>query len=468
MIKPGYEQYRTISKEQFQYVPLFCEKLGDRATPISLSEKFRNRTPFVLLESADRGEIWGRYSFLIFDVDEVWEIWEFGDLISFLEKTFPQVRVFPGLPVPFVGGAVGFLSYDAVKTWEHTVPKREIEFPLGYFVKARRFIYFDHLKHLIGIVYLARAEDREDFERGKEWIKKQEEEINREEKIDVENDFFQIRRPIESNFSQQQFMKSVTKVIQLIEEGHASQVVISQRFSTEFAGDPFRPYRFLRSLNPSPYLFYLDGGSFQIVGSSPEMLVKLQGSTIFTKPIAGTRKRREDLAEEEIIQDLMSDEKERAEHTMLLDLGRNDLGRVCTPGTVKVEEMMAVERYSHVFHIVSTVSGQLSLGTTSWRALQACFPAGTVSGAPKVRAMEIIEEIEPQSRGPYAGSLGYLSFDGNMDMCIVIRSLFFQQGKVSVQAGAGIVYDSIPENEYQETKSKAEALLLALKMSQGE
>ncbi|MGC8778610.1 MAG: anthranilate synthase component I family protein, partial [Candidatus Caldatribacteriaceae bacterium] len=258
----------------------------------------------------------------------------------------------------------------------------------------------------------------------------------------------------------------VRYIIRLIEEGHASQVVISQRFTVPYEGDPFLAYRFLRSLNPSPYLFYLRASSFTLFGSSPEMLVKLEGGTVFTRPIAGTRKRVPGMEEGQIIAELLADEKENAEHVMLLDLGRNDLGRVAVPGTVRVEEFMKVERYSHVFHLVSTVSGRAKAGLTPWQVLKACFPAGTVSGAPKVRAMQIIEEVEPVARGPYAGALGYVSLQGNMDTCILIRSIFCKGGEARIQAGAGIVSDSVPEREYEETRSKAEALLLALKSAE--
>ncbi|MEI6156944.1 MAG: anthranilate synthase component I family protein, partial [Atribacterota bacterium] len=277
---------------------------------------------------------------------------------------------------------------------------------------------------------------------------------------------FSLQHQVTSNFSQEEFMEGVQKIKDLIENGHASQVVLSQRFSVPFEGDPFLPYRYLRSLNPSPYLFFLDAGDFQMAGSSPEMLVKLEGKKLTTKPIAGTRRRIPGIPEKDIMEDLLGDEKENAEHVMLLDLGRNDIGRVCKPGTVVVEKFMTIERYSHVFHIVSQVSGEIQEFYNPWRALQACFPAGTVSGAPKVRAMQIIDELEPVSRGPYAGALGYVGINGSMDTCIVIRSIFFKDGMASVQAGAGIVYDSIPASEYEETQSKAEALLCALQMAE--
>ncbi len=453
---------------QYDYVPLYAVCLADRLTPVVLFEHLRERSPVFLLESAERGETWGRYSFLIGDVEDEEYFFEFTDLITALERRYPSVSVYPSLPLPFLGGAVGFLSYDAVKTWERTVPKKAMDFPLAYFATVRRFLFFDHLKHLLGAVYVARAGDEEDFRRGVMWIREVMGKV-REGSIALKRQGkFCLRGTIHSNFTKEAFEQAVRRVIELIEEGHASQVVISQRFTVPYEGDPFQAYRILRSLNPSPYLFYFETPNFTLLGSSPEMMVKVEGRKVLTRPIAGTRRRLQGVPEEEIIQDLLGDEKENAEHVMLLDLGRNDLGRVCELGTVQVEEYMKIERYSHVFHIVSTVSGTLRRDMTPWRALQACFPAGTVSGAPKVRAMQIIEEIEPESRGPYAGALGYVSFQGNMDTCIVIRSIFFKDGIARVQAGAGVVYDSVPEREYEETRSKAEALLLALQLAEKE
>jgi anthranilate synthase component 1 len=453
--------------EKYEYVPLYAERLADRLTPVVVLECFREKTPLFLLESAERGETWGRYSFLIFDVEEEEYFFDFIDLVAFLERKYPRFFVHPVPDLPFLGGAVGFLSYDAVKTWERTVPRKALDFPLAYFATVRRFLFFDHLRHRLGAVYVARGGDEEDFSRGLTWIR---EVMGRVEHpwIIRKEEKFRLLGDVQSNFTREAFEAAVHRVIELIEEGHASQVVISQRFSVPYMGDPFRAYRFLRSLNPSPYLFYFETPSFTLLGSSPEMMVKVEGRKVTTRPIAGTRRRLAHVPEEDIIRDLLEDEKENAEHVMLLDLGRNDLGRVCELGSVQVEEYMKIERYSHVFHIVSTVSGVLREDMTPWRALQACFPAGTVSGAPKVRAMQIIEEIEPESRGPYAGALGYVSFQGNMDTCIVIRSIFCKDGIARVQAGAGIVYDSVPEREYEETRSKAEALLLALQLAEKE
>ncbi len=465
-LKPSYEEFREGARKGYGYVPLYREILGDRVTPISLAETFSDYVPLFLLESAEKGETWGRYSFLIFDVDEEIVMEGFQDVIGSLERRFPPSSVYPSLDLPFLGGAVGFLSYDTVKTWETTVPWREVDFPLAYFVRARRFIYVDHLKHRVGIVYVARTGDRGEYERAVEWIDRVCARIEKNVVTRSPGEEFSLGDSVRSNFTSSSFQEAVCAVQKLIEEGHASQVVISQRFTVPYQGNPFLSYRFLRSLNPSPYLFYLKTSSFVMLGSSPEMLVKLEGGKVFTKPIAGTRRRIPGIDERAVIEELLADEKENAEHVMLLDLGRNDLGRVCELGTVCVEEFMKVERYSHVFHIVSTVSGKVRKDITPWRVLQACFPAGTVSGAPKVRAMQIIEEIEPVARGPYAGALGYVSFQGNVDTCILIRSIFFAKGEARIQAGAGIVYDSLPEREYEETKSKAEALLLALQSAE--
>ena len=463
-IYPDIKTFLSLSHVGFEYIPVYQELLEDRLTPVSLYECFRDRKPAILLESADRGEVWGRYSFLIIDPEEELRFGFRYDLISYLEEKYPQKSVYPQPELPFLGGAVGFFCYDAVKTWEKTVPIKPLDYPLAYFITARRFLYFDNLRHTVGALCMVPAGKIELYHKAREWIGEVFRQLEKDYSLSEES--FELKGEMTSNFSREEFMVGVEQIKKLIEEGHASQVVLSQRFSAPFEGDPFIPYRCLRSLNPSPYLFFLDAGDFQMAGSSPEMLVKLNNGKLTTKPIAGTRKRSPDRTETDIIHDLLTDEKENAEHVMLLDLGRNDLGRTCQPGTVQVEEFMNVERYSHVFHIVSQVSGQIQEVCSPWKALQACFPAGTVSGAPKVRAMQIIETMEPDARGPYAGALGYVGVNGGMDTCIVIRSLFFKGGVVSVQAGAGIVYDSIPANEYEETKSKAEALLRALKMAE--
>jgi len=459
------DTFMSLSQDGYDSIPIYREKLLDRLTPISLFESFRDYKPVLLLESAERGEVWGRFSFLIIDPEEEIRISLKDNLINSLEEKYPQKRIYPQPEIPFLGGAVGFLSYDAVKTWEKTVPQKPLDYPFAYFLTVHRFLYIDHLRHTVGAVQVVPTGRNESYLQAKTWMNDIFNSL--EEKRDNVNTSFQLKGEIQSNFSQKDFLGAVEQVKKLIEEGHVSQTVISQKFSAPFQGDPFLAYRCLRSLNPSPYMFYLDAGDFQIAGSSPEMLVKLDKGKLTTKPIAGTRKRSQLRPEAEIVQELLNDEKENAEHIMLLDLGRNDIGKICLPGTVQVEEFMNVERYSHVYHIVSQVSGRMKDNCSPWKALQACFPAGTVSGAPKVRAMQIIESLEPCARGPYAGTLGYVGDNGNMDTCIVIRSLFFKDGVASVQAGAGIVYDSDPVNEYEETRNKAEALIRALKMAEG-
>ncbi|MHB8174091.1 MAG: anthranilate synthase component I family protein, partial [Nitrospirota bacterium] len=272
---------------------------------------------------------------------------------------------------------------------------------------------------------------------------------------------------LKSSFTKNNFEKAVRKAKEYIKAGDIFQVVLSQRFEERAKLDPFDVYRALRVINPSPYMFYLNCGSFVLSGSSPEVMVRVEGSRIDLRPIAGTRKRGATEEEDDLlIKDLLADPKERAEHIMLVDLGRNDVGRVSKPGQVAVNELMVVEKYSHVMHIVSNIRGELNGGMDSYDVMKACFPAGTVSGAPKIRAMQIIEELEPTRRGPYAGAVGYFSFTGNMDTCITIRTLLFKDGKVYVQAGAGLVADSVPETEYLESVSKAAAMMKALEMAE--
>jgi len=281
------------------------------------------------------------------------------------------------------------------------------------------------------------------------------------------------RRPLNfssaltSNFTREEFESRVARIKEYITAGEAIQVVLSQRLAKPIDLPPFEIYRTLRTINPSPYMFYLDFNDFQIIGTSPEMLVRVEDGVVMTRPLAGTRPRGKTVEEDALLEkELRSDEKERAEHIMLVDLGRNDIGRVSQPGTVEVSDLMGVERYSHVMHLVTHVQGRLRPGLTAFDALRACFPAGTVSGAPKVRAMEIIAEMEGEKRGPYAGAVGYFSFSGNMDMAIAIRTMVVNKGIAYVQAGGGIVYDSIPHREYEESMNKAQALLKAIEQTE--
>jgi anthranilate synthase component 1 len=331
-------------------------------------------------------------------------------------------------------------------------------------------LIFDNLKHSITIVTTVDVDSKRKTE------KLYKEAVNRIDKTlhlisehplnDTKISTRNFQPQFSSNTSKREFSESVEKIVEAIHEGEAIQVVYSQRIESPFSGNPFDLYRVLRQVNPSPYLFYLNMPDCVLIGASPELLVKVENGLIDLRPIAGTRPRGKDAEEEERLEaDLLADEKERAEHVMLVDLGRNDLGRVSAPGTVEVTEMMTIERYSHVIHIVSHVQGKLAEGRDCFDLLSACFPAGTVSGAPKVRAMEIIEEMETQRRGTYAGAVGYFAFSGDMELCITIRSILVYGGKTFIQVGAGIVADSQPETEYEETMHKAGAMIRSIELA---
>jgi anthranilate synthase component 1 len=376
------------------------------------------------------------------------------------------VRI-PGLP-PLVGGAIGYFAYDMVRLAER-IPARGRD-DLGLDDAVLMFylglVAFDHVQHRIWII-------RNVYTDGPGSLRSKYDaavrEIRRVERLLQQPLVPSHRKPsggklrVTSNFRKPAYLAAVRKAKRYIRAGDIFQVVLSQRFAARTKADPFEIYRALRVVNPSPYMYFLRLGEASVVGSSPEMLVKVQGREAFYRPIAGTRPRgRTEAEDRRLEQDLTADAKERAEHIMLVDLGRNDLGRVCEYGSVRVEQLMTVERYSHVMHLVSSLRGRLRPGVDCFDALTACFPAGTVSGAPKVRAMEIIDEFEPTRRGIYAGAILYLDFSGNLDSCIAIRTLVAKNGVAYVQAGGGIVADSVPEREYQETVNKARAVLAAL------
>ncbi|MBI5379061.1 MAG: anthranilate synthase component I, partial [Nitrospirae bacterium] len=399
----------------------------------------------------------------------------------------------PGLP-RFTGGWVGYFGYDLVRYFE-TLPDRGLkgfDLPEFFLMLYDTFLVFDNVSHTIKVVANAQVQES--------GVRSQESEVRRayEEavgKIDAVIEKLETRlaprasrfgspltpAPLPrgerekkgegpsatmSNMSQEAFEAAVRRAKEYIRAGDVFQVVLSQRFETPFTGDPLSLYRALRLINPSPYLFYLRCGEFTLLGSSPEVMVRKEGRKIELRPIAGTRPRGDSEETDRALErELLGDQKERAEHVMLVDLGRNDVGRVSVPGSVRVTEMMTIERYSHVMHIVSHVVGDLQEGLDAFDVLRACFPAGTVTGAPKIRAMEIIEELEPDRRGPYAGAVGYVGFSGNMDTCITIRSILLRGGKAYFQAGAGIVADSDPEKEYLETVNKAAAMRKAVEMS---
>ncbi|HVH72757.1 MAG TPA: anthranilate synthase component I, partial [Candidatus Dormibacteraeota bacterium] len=401
-------------------------------------------------------------------------IWEERDPISFLRERIERFRPvrLPGLP-PLIAGAIGYFSYDMVRLIER-LPKR-LRDEIGLYDAVLMFyhglIAFDHVQHRLWIVRNVFTKGhgslRAKYDAAVREIKKTRQLL--EEPVAAESPKSSSKSPqraglkVNSNFRRPEYLEIVRKAKQYIRAGDIFQVVLSQRFSVKTKANPFEVYRQLRALNPSPYLFYLQLNDVAIVGSSPEMLVKVQGRDVFYRPIAGTRQRGKDEAEDQRLErEMLLSEKERAEHIMLVDLGRNDLGRVCEYGTVKVEKLLTVERYSHVMHIVSSLRGRLREDVDCFDALMACFPAGTVSGAPKVRAMEIIEELERTRRGIYAGGILYLDLAGNLDSCIALRTMVVKNGVAHVQAGGGIVADSTPEGEYQESVNKSKALLTAL------
>jgi len=463
-------------------VPVCKEIFLDFENPLTVFSKVKKFEYPFLLESVEGGEKWGRFSFIGFSPFAVYTFKDGDFKISFRKgvekgkantplepvkeflKRYRVVR-YEGLP-RFLGGAVGYISYDCVRFFEKLkISSREIlNLPDAFFLFTDRFIVYDNLKHTFLIVVLAEKGGYEDALREIENIEK----VIRKGKFERNEIYLDATSSLKtsSNFTRKRFEEIVRVAKEYIFAGDVIQVVLSQRLKVQYSGEPFRIYRALRVINPSPYMFYLDLKDFQIIGSSPEILARVEGREIEVKPIAGTRPRgktkEEDLKLEE---ELVRSEKERAEHIMLVDLGRNDVGRVSLPGSVKVTALMVVERYSHVMHLVSSVKGILRDDVDMFSAFVSAFPAGTVTGAPKIRAMEIIDELEKEKRGIYAGAIGYFDYSGNMDMAIAIRTLIKKGKDVYIQAGAGIVADSDPSAEYEETLSKARALLRAVEMA---
>lgn len=373
------------------------------------------------------------------------------DPYEYLRELFYSFNAGTSNILPFSGGMVGYFSYDIVRFFEKIpeTSKDDLDLPDAHFIIPSQLICFDHINRK---TFLISHENMDNIE-------KLLNPINRE----FEQNILTIEKT-RSVTSKEKYLYSIEKAKDYIKKGDIFQTVLSRRTEVDFKGDTFEMYRALRKLNPSPYLFYLDFDETNIIGSSPEMLVRLENKTLTTRPLAGTRPRSKDIEEDEKLKvDLLTDEKERAEHVMLVDLHRNDMGRVSEFGSVKVDELMGIEKYSHVQHIVSNVTSTLRKDKDCFDALKSCFPAGTVTGAPKIRAMEIIEELEPVRRGPYAGVVGYFDFSGNMDFAITIRTVFTKKNKAYLQAGAGIVLDSIPENEFIETENKMGAMINALK-----
>ncbi len=479
------QQFSELSKK-YTAVPVYRRLLADVLTPVSLFLNIREggEYPF-LLESVEGGEQLARYSFigrnpyqiLRFDGERT-TLTNSGNThkieIPYFDKLKELTTAYsePFLPeLPRLkGGAVGFSAYDTFRLIEHlpNVPEDDLNLPEANWAFYDEIFAFDHVKHQVVLIKTVFTEEVENIEEAYEEAQTA---LDKMEAAAMHTDYsrreFQIHpESLKSNMDQKYFESIVEKGKEHIYEGDIFQVVLSQRFEADMEGDPFMLYRALRMVNPSPYLFYLDFDGFTLVGSSPEVLVSVQNKEIRVLPIAGTRPRGKTHEEDlELEEDLKADPKEVAEHIMLVDLGRNDLSRVCKAGTVKLERNQVIERYSHVMHIVSDVVGRIQDNQTSVDALMKCFPAGTVSGAPKIRAMEIIDELEPTKRGIYAGAVGYFDFSGNMDTCIAIRTMVVTGNKVYIQAGAGIVADSDPQKEFEETQNKAGALVQALSIA---
>ena len=489
MKQTSFETFTELAQRS-TFVPVVKELVADLLTPVSAFLRIAEHSDYAfLLESVEGGEHVGRYSFLGKDpfvmlrardgktiVDKAGVTTEtpgeFVDVLRRMMADFSSPFV-PELP-RFTGGAVGYFSYDTAAWFEPVTlqndgqPDPALQDEAGFMI-FDTVLAFDHVQHRILIIANARITPDDDLEALYQFACTKIDFLERELRRDLS---YPQPRPgtsieVTSNVPRERFLEMVKTAKEYIAAGDIYQVVLSQRFEAEITADPFTVYRALRHVNPSPYMYFLRMGKVSIVGSSPEMLVRVEGRMAQTHPIAGTRPRgRSDEEDTRLAEELKRNEKERSEHVMLVDLGRNDLGRVSEFGTVRVPQFMGLEKYSHVMHLVSIVEGKLADDQDRLDALVACFPAGTVSGAPKVRAMEIIAELEPDRRGIYAGAVGYLDFAGNLDFCITIRTLVITGDRAMVQAGAGIVADSNPSAEYQETQDKAKALIRALELAQ--
>jgi len=486
---PEYRQFEKLAVGGVR-VPIYRQLLADTLTPVSAFRKVEDRDYAFLLESVVGGERIAQYSFVgtkpfaTFTAkrNEV-TISEDGDARTFssenpftsLEEHVKSVRfVHPGNLPRFCSGAVGYAAYDAVRYVEDlpNAPPDQLDTPDMYFALYDSMYIFDHLNNTVKALACAdtgKYAAPEAYKRACERVDAMVEAL-RTPTVVLSDDISSAGPAMlryTSNFTRDDYCRAVERAKEYIFAGDVFQVVLSQRLTAQTNADPFNIYRTLRMVNPSPYMFYLKLKGLKLIGSSPEVMVRLEGDRITLRPIAGTRPRGKTPEEDQALAaDLLSDEKERAEHVMLVDLGRNDVGRTARYGTVVVDECMVIERFSHVMHITSNITGQLKLGHTALDTLQACLPAGTVSGAPKVRAMQIIDEFEPTRRGPYAGAVGYVDFAGNMDTCIALRTVVYLDGKAHVQAGGGIVADSVPANEYEETLNKARALLKAIEIAE--
>jgi anthranilate synthase component 1 len=479
-------EFKRLAAEGFNRVPLVLETFADLDTPLSIYLKLAARPYSYLLESVQGGERFGRYSFiglpaqgrivvrghkvLVLHGESVVEEADAADPLEFVRKYLGRYRAAPlaGLP-RFAGGLVGCFGYETVRYIEPKLERRpEKPDPIGtpdiVLLQSEEIAIVDNLAGKLYLVVYADPRNPHAYTHGRERLR---------------NLLASLREPVaipphgplvahqpQSGFGEASFLQAVAKAKRYIFDGDIMQVQIAQRLSRRFAGEPLALYRALRTLNPSPYMFYFDFRDFHVVGASPEILVRLEGDKVTLRPIAGTRRRGATPEEDRALaEELLADPKERAEHVMLIDLGRNDVGRIAEIGSVRVTDRMVIERYSHVMHIVSNVEGRLKPGLDALAVLRATFPAGTVTGTPKVRAMEIIDELEPVKRGIYSGAVGYIGYHGDMDLAIAIRTAVLKDGLLHAQAAAGIVADSVPESEWNETNIKARALLRAAEMA---
>jgi anthranilate synthase component 1 len=463
---PSEEEAREYARS-YRLIPLQRELLADLLTPVrAYSLLCPPGSRGFLLESVEGGERLARFSFIGYR-PEPFEVGEGDPLEALREVAEAEVAPVTGLP-RFHGGVVGYLGYEVARHFERlpAAGGSSPEMAESGFLKAEDLAVFDHVTHRLKLLTIHRP-DREDYAAAVARLD------DMERRLGADSPHAEPKPHVNgtawaSNLSEGAYCSMVDAAREEIHAGEAFQVVLSQRFRKPLGARPLDVYRCLRALNPSPYMYYLDlGDGSHIVGTSPEVLIQVEDRRIRVRPLAGTRRRGADAAEDAALEkELLADPKERAEHVMLVDLGRNDVGRVARPGTVSVDRLMEVERYSHVMHISSTVTGELGEASSGLDALRAAFPAGTVSGAPKIRAMEIIAELEPDRRGPYSGAFGYVGFGGNLDMAITLRTVVIAGGEAFVQAGAGIVADSVPEREYRETLAKAGVMFEAIRMAE--
>jgi anthranilate synthase component 1 len=480
------QEFKALGRKGYNRVPLVAQTFADLDTPLSVYLKLANQPFSYLLESVQGGERFGRYSFIGLPSQHRIEIrghdcseyqgkarlssHEVADPLEFI-KAYQQrfaVATPPGLP-RFSGGLVGYFGYDTVRYIETKLAaaaKRDrIGTPDILLLLSDQLAVVDNVSGKLTFIVYADPRDDSAYAKARNTLDELALSLRKPVEIPPENEAV-LDDPL-SEFSPESYSRIVERAKRYIEDGDLMQVVPSQRMSVRYTASPLSLYRALRSLNPSPYMFYFNFGDFHVTGASPEILVRLEGNTVTVRPIAGTRPRGATREEDEkLAQELLNDPKERAEHVMLIDLGRNDVGRVAQTGSVRVTEHMAIERYSHVMHIVSNVEGALKPGLDALAVLKATFPAGTVTGAPKVRAMEIIDELEPSKRGIYSGAVGYLSFSGDMDLAIAIRTAIVKGETLYVQSGGGVVADSVPINEWHETQNKAKAIVRAAQIAQ--